>query len=96
MKDDILKSMAEFHEHGRLVKGLNCFFATLIPKKENPTSIQDFRPISLINSIYKILSKVLACRLKMVLPSIISPTQSAFMSGRNIVNGILVANEVVD
>ncbi|XP_028062047.1 uncharacterized protein LOC114265425 [Camellia sinensis] len=96
MKADIIKFMADFHENGRLVKGLNCSFVTLIPKKENPTIIQDFRPTSLINSACKILSKVLACRLKMVLLSTISPTQSAFLSGRNILGGLLVANEVVD
>ncbi|XP_028083204.1 uncharacterized protein LOC114284477 [Camellia sinensis] len=96
INDDILKFMADFHENGKLVKGLNASFVSLIPKQENPTSIQDYRPISLINSMYKILSKVLASRLKQVLPSIINSTQSAFLSGRSILDGILVANEVVD
>ena len=63
-------------------KKLSSTFIALIPKVKNLISITDFRPISLCNVIYKIISKVLANRLKIILPHIISPFQSAFIPGR--------------
>lgn len=89
MKHDILNFMKEFYKNSILARGLNCSFVSLIPQKENPVSLSDFRPISLTSSIYKILSKVLTKRLK-------SETQSAFLGGRNIMDGVLIANEIVD
>ena len=67
---------------------------TLIPKKTDPTSISQLRPISLCNVIYKICSKVLTNRLKLILPDIISPSQSAFISGCLISDNCLVASKI--
>lgn len=95
-KKDILKFFKEFYDNECLAKGINSSFITLIPKKVCQVGISDYRPISLVGSLYKILSKVLASRLKKVLPKIVGESQSAFIGGRNILDGVLIANEVVD
>jgi len=59
LKIDLLNFFAEFYRHGKLTKGLNSTFIALIPKVDSPQRVADFRPISLVSSVYKILSKVL-------------------------------------
>ena len=68
---------------------------TLVPKNKNSQRMTDFRPISLCNVVYKIISKTLANRLKVILPYIISENQSAFVANRFITDNILVAYEIM-
>jgi len=62
----------------------------------SPQRLNDFRPITLVGCMYKVLAKVLANRLRHVVSSVVSDSQSAFIKGKQILDGILVANEAVD
>jgi hypothetical protein len=96
LKEDVMRFLVEFHMNGKLTKGINSTFIALIPKVDNPQQFNDFRPISLVGSLYKILAMILANRLRLVIGSVIPDSQSAFIKGRQILDGILVANEIVD
>ena len=80
---------------GILPPDLNHIFITLIPKIKSPRNVTDFHPISLINVLYKLITKVLANCVKKFLPQLISETQSAFLSDTLIIDNILIAHETL-
>jgi arsenate reductase-like glutaredoxin family protein len=92
---DINASILACLKDGSLLKKINHTHLCLIPKVQNLESVKDFRPISLCNVVYKIIAKVLANRLKKILPQIISESQSAFVPGRLISDNILIAFETL-
>jgi hypothetical protein len=88
--------MTDFFINHNIPRGCNISFISLIPKVDNPSLITDYRTISLINVQYKIIAKVFANRLARVIDGLVGPEQSAFISNRQILDGPLVLNEVVD
>ena len=96
IKNDIYETISEFWHSSRLPQGSNTAFIALIPKIGAPSSFKDYRPISMVGRIYKIVSKLPARRLQKVIHKLISPSQSAFIKGRQILDGALIASELID
>ncbi|GKB11279.1 RNA-directed DNA polymerase, eukaryota [Tanacetum coccineum] len=95
LKHDFVNAIREFFISSKFPPGCNSSFIALIPKKHDAKFVKDYRPISLIGCFYKIVSKILANRLKMVISELISDVQSAFVSNRQILDGPFILNELI-
>ncbi|GJY83899.1 hypothetical protein Tco_0497275, partial [Tanacetum coccineum] len=84
IEKDVVATVKHFFQSGSIPKGCNSSFIALIPKIPDAKMVKDFRPISLIGSLYKIIAKILANRLVMVLGDIVTEVQSAFVTDRQI------------
>ena len=96
MGPEVTAAVLEFFRSGKLLKQWNCANLVLIPKKLNASLKTDFRPISCLNTVYKVISKLLATRLKDILPLMISKAQSAFLPGRLLAENVLLATDLVN
>jgi hypothetical protein len=86
-----MKVFSDFHAIGKFEKSLIASFIILILKLHGAIDLKDFWPISLVGGIYKIIVKILANRLRMVMEKIISKSPSAFVRVRQILNLVLIA-----
>jgi hypothetical protein len=78
---DVMTAVQKFFESGQMPPGVNETTIVLLPQKDDPELLKDFRPISLCNDIYKVVSKCIVNRLRPLLQDLIGPTQSAFVPG---------------
>ena len=95
LKDDLLKVFRESQSSGKVLSSLNSTFIALIPKKQSPLNFGDFRPIPCCNLIYKIISKIIAQRIKPILNIIISEEQFGFLHNRQIHDAVSLAQEAL-
>lgn len=95
MGKEICCAVQDFFSNGVMLKHANSTIITLIPKVIKPQKITDFRPIACCNVIYKVISKILAGRLREILKDIIHLNQSAFIPGRMISDNIMLAHELL-
>ncbi|XP_026451444.1 uncharacterized protein LOC113351721 [Papaver somniferum] len=94
--NDLVKMVQSFFHAKHILKQMNHNFISLIPKNSYPKNLVDFRPISLCNTSYKVISKLLDSRIKVILEKTITPYQTAFDTGGCITDNIVIAHEFVD
>ena len=91
VKDEVLKAFS----NRRIPDYLNKTHIVLIPKIQGPKTIANYRPISLCNSVYKIITKIIVARIRPHLERLISPLQAAFVPGRRGVDNFIIVQELV-
>jgi hypothetical protein len=95
IKGIVLLAIENFFQNSHLQREQNHTFITVIPKHLGASSVHHYRPISLCNIFYKIISKLIANRLKPLLSKFISPFQTAFVPGRHIHDNSILAHEML-
>nr|GEW00648.1 hypothetical protein [Tanacetum cinerariifolium] len=93
--NDVYLAVSEFFRNDTLLKEINHTIIALLPKVKSPYRVNDYRPISCCNVLFKCISKIIANRIKHSLKMIISPNQSAFILGWSITDNILLTQELV-
>ncbi|GKB06122.1 RNA-directed DNA polymerase, eukaryota [Tanacetum coccineum] len=92
---DVVAAVTSFFSTGSFPLRCNSSFITLIPKSQEAKMVKEFYPISLIGSMYKIITKVLANRLSLIISELVSDVQSIFVSNRHILDGLFILNELL-
>lgn len=95
MKFDIIQLFDDFFHHRVDISRMNYGIITLLPKIKDASRIQQFKPICLLNCLYKLITKTLTLRLEKVADKFIHNTQTAFMKNRNNLSGIMCLHEIL-
>jgi hypothetical protein len=95
IKQDVYKVVEYSRRSTSILKALDASLITLIPKENESKTLDRYRPIALCNMVYKIISKVIANRLKPLLPTLVSQEQVGFVEGRKIMDNIIQAHELI-
>jgi hypothetical protein len=95
IRTEVWEILEDARVTGKVLQAFNATFLALIPKEGQAHQAKQYKPIALCNVIYKLLMKVIARRLKLILPTIISPEQSGYVKGRQILDSIILAHEVI-
>ena len=95
IKGDLMQMFRELHNSDLPLFSLNFGVITLLPKTQDASKIQQYKPICLLNVSFKIFTKVATIRINSVAEDLISSTQTAFMRGRNILEGVVILHETI-
>lgn len=96
ISNEVIDAVLSFLNGGHLLREMNDTYITLIPKTTRPETVSEFRPISLCNTSYKVISKCLVRRLKSVMVDITGDFQNAFIPGRLLSGNCLLAHEMMN
>jgi len=95
IKGDLMQMFRELHSSDLPLFSLNFGVITLLPKTQDASKIQQYKHICLLNVSFKIFTKVATIRINSVAEDLISSTQTAFMRGRNILEGVVILHETI-
>lgn len=93
--DSVKREVTEAFITQKIPEYLNQTYIALVPKQLGPETVSHYRPISLCNTVYKIITKIIVQRLRPLLPSLISPLQAAFLEGRRASDNVVIAQELI-
>ena len=90
----VCNEVLDIFKYGKVLEYLNETLITLIPKCQSPESLNNYRPISLCNLIYKVVSKIIVNRIRPHIGKLVAPIQTAFVPGRKDIDNVLLAQEL--
>jgi hypothetical protein len=93
--DSVVNKVRQIFSIGRIPEYLNRTLISLIPKCLGPETLSQFRPISLCNTVYKIVTKIFVSRLRPIMGNLVSPFQVAFVPGRRGLDNVVIAQELI-